>query len=64
MRRSEVAILEDDLLDICSFAESELELGLPIDRTRKELDEDDLGLRALYEHPEAVLRPSRWSRAA
>lgn len=65
MRRPEVEILEDDLNDIPSLAGSEIELGLPIDLAREDLDdEDDLGLRSLYEHPEAILRPSRWSHAA
>ena len=64
MRRPEVEILEDDLDDISAF--SSAELGLPIDLTRDELDEDedDLGFRALYEHPETVVRSSRWPHAA
>ena len=63
MRRPEIELLEDDLDDIPSLTGSDL--GLPIDLIRDDLeDEDDLGFRALYEHPEAILRPSRWSHAA
>ncbi|MCW5831121.1 MAG: hypothetical protein KIS78_01525 [Labilithrix sp.] len=63
MRRPEVELLEEDLDDLPARVETEL--GLPIDRMREDLeDEDDLGLRALYEHPEAILRPSRWPHAA
>jgi hypothetical protein len=64
MRRSEVEILEDDLDDIPALTRTEL--GLPIDLTRDELDEDgdDLGFRALYENPDTVIRSSRWPDAA
>jgi hypothetical protein len=31
------------------------ELGLPVDLTRPELEDDELGLRSLYENPERVL---------
>ena len=64
MRRPEVELLEDDLDDIPALTGSEL--GLPIDLTREDLDEDedDLGFRALYEHPEAIVRSSRWPHAA
>ncbi|MCA9589701.1 MAG: hypothetical protein KC657_30555 [Myxococcales bacterium] len=63
MKRPEVELLEDDLDDIPTYASSEL--GLPIDLAREDLDdEDDLGLRALYEHPEAILGSPRWSHAA
>lgn len=65
MRRPEVEILEDNLDDNPMLSRWELEL--PIDLTREELedeDADDLGFRALYEHPETILRPRRRSRAA
>jgi hypothetical protein len=67
MRRPEVPeveILEDDLDDIPTLTGTEL--GLPIDLTSEVLDEDDddLGFRALYEHPEAIIRASRWPHAA
>ncbi len=66
MRRlevQEVEILEDDLDDIPALTGAEL--GLSIDPSDVlEEDDDDLGLRALYEHPEAVIRPSRWPHAA
>jgi hypothetical protein len=58
MRRPEVEILDDSLDDIPILKGSEL--GLAIDPTHDDLeDEDDLGLRTLYEHPEAILRPLR-----
>ena len=63
MRRPEVELLEDDLDDIPALTGSEL--GLPIDLTREDLEEDDdVGFRALYEHPEAIIRSSRWPHAA
>ena len=63
MRRPEIELLDEDLDDLSTLDGSEL--GLPIDLTRDDLeDEDDLGFRSLYEHPEAILRPSRWSHAA
>ena len=63
MRRPEVELLDDDLDDTPTYAGSEL--GLPIGLTREDLeDEDDLGFRALYEHPEAILRRAHWSHAA
>ena len=64
MRRPEVELLETDIDDVSPVTGSEL--GLPIDLTRDDLDdgEDDLGFRALYEHPETVLRSARWHRAA
>lgn len=67
MRRPEVReveILEDDLDDIPALTGSEL--GLPIDLASEVLeeDDDDLGFRALYENPEAFIRPSRWPHAA
>jgi hypothetical protein len=64
----EIELLEDDLDDGLDMTSTDL--GIPIDLARADLDDDDdLGLRALYEHPEAVLgesalRPSRWGRAA
>lgn len=61
----EVELLDEDLDDLPTYAGSEL--GLPIDLARDDLDdedEDDLGFRTLYEHPEAVLGSSRWGRAA
>jgi hypothetical protein len=51
--------LFENVLDGTSFDE-----GMTIDLARPELDEDDnddLGLRALYERPELVLEPSHWS---
>ena len=60
MRRPEVEILEDDLDDILYFAGSDL--GLPIDLDPD--DEDDLGLRALYEDPEPLLGRAGSSRSA
>ncbi len=64
MRRPELEILEDDLDDMPALTATEL--GLPIDLVRDDLDEDgdDLGFRALYEHPEPVIRSSRWPHAA
>lgn len=65
MRRPEVELLDEDLDDVPTLDGSEL--GLPIDLIREDLedeDEDDLGFRALYEHPEAILPPSRWPHAA
>lgn len=63
MRRPEIEILEDDVDDEPALTRTEL--GIPIDLTREELEEDDdLGLRALYENPEAILGPRRWSNAA
>lgn len=64
MRRDEVELLElDDLDDVPPLAGSDL--GLAIDLAREDLEqEDDLGFRSLFEHPEAVLRRSRWSHAA
>ncbi len=63
MRRPEIEILEDDVDDAPVLTRAEL--GIPIDLTREDLeDEDDLGLRALYEHPEVILGASRWPRAA
>lgn len=65
MRRAEIELLDEDLDDVPSL--DGWELGLPIDLIREDLDdedEDDLGFRALYENPEAVVPPSRWPRAA
>jgi hypothetical protein len=64
MRRPDVEILDDDFEDIPAVTGSEL--GLPIDLTRDDLDEDDdhPGFRSLYEHPETILRSSRWPHAA
>jgi hypothetical protein len=65
-RRTEVEILEEDLDDDVPTLTG-FELGIPIDLTREDLDDDDdddLGVRALYENPEAVLRSSRWPYAA
>jgi len=62
MRRPEVELLDDDLDDIptCTGAD----LGLSIDPTLDDLeDEDDLGLRALYEQPEVILGRARWFHA-
>ena len=57
MRPAEVELLEDDLDD--SPALTAADLGCSIDLTRADLDdEDDLGFRALYENPEAILRGS------
>ena len=64
MRRPEIEILEDHLDDDLLLTESDL--GIPVDLARRDLeeDDDDLGLRALYEHPEAVLGSPRWPHAA
>jgi hypothetical protein len=67
MREPDIEALEDDLDDNPLLARWELEV--PIDLTREDLDEDDdqddgLGFRALYEHPEAIIRSSRWPHAA
>ncbi|MBS2014844.1 MAG: hypothetical protein JST00_18285 [Deltaproteobacteria bacterium] len=62
MRRAQIEILEDDVDDAPAMTRAEL--GIPIDLTREDLeDDDDLGLRALYEHPEAILGAG-WPRAA
>jgi hypothetical protein len=50
MRRSEVELLDRDLDDEPTLAISDL--GLAIDRD----DAGELGFRALYEHPETILR--------
>jgi hypothetical protein len=62
MGRAEIEILEEDVDDSASLTPTEL--GLPIDLTREDLDDDDLGLRALYEHPEPLVRSARWPYAA
>jgi hypothetical protein len=64
MRRPEIELLEDFVDESPALARWDLEL--PIDFTREDHldDEDDLGFRGLYEHPEAVLRSSRWPDAA
>jgi hypothetical protein len=64
MRRREPAILEDDFAD--DFVVDEVDLGLTIDLARDDLasDDDDLGLRALYEDPDVLLGSSRRARAA
>jgi hypothetical protein len=64
MRRPEIELLEDDLDDTPAL--NGPELGLPIDLDREDLDDDEdgLGLRALFEHPETVLRSSPWPSAA
>ncbi len=64
MRRPEVEILDDDVDDVPALTETEL--GLPIDLTREDLEEDNdvPGFRAFYEHPETVIRSSRWPHAA
>jgi hypothetical protein len=54
MRPVEVEILEDDLDDILALTRSDV--GVPIDLGSDVEEEDDLGFRALYEHPEALLR--------
>jgi hypothetical protein len=54
MRRTVVQLLEDDIDE--SSVPTAWELGIPVDLVREDLeDEDDLGLRSLFEHPEAVL---------
>lgn len=63
MRRSEIELLDDDLDDILDLAMS-TDLGLPIDLAREDLDDDELGLRSLFENPDAVLGSSGWGRAA
>ncbi|HVH40820.1 MAG TPA: hypothetical protein VM925_00710 [Labilithrix sp.] len=66
MRRTEIEVcIEDDDLDD-GLELSGTELGLPLDLAREDLDdgEDDLGFRALYERPEAIIRSSRWGHAA
>lgn len=65
MRRPEVELLDEDLDDVPTLDGSEL--GLPIDLIREDLedeDDDDLGFRSLYEHPEAILPAYRWPHAA
>ena len=64
MRRPELELLDDELDDLPPLRGTDL--GLAFDLTREELDDDDdaLGLRALYECPETVIRPSRWPHAA
>lgn len=65
MRRPQIEILEE-------FAQymdeppslTPVELGIPVDLTREDLEEEDLGLRGLYENPEAILGESPWPRAA
>ncbi len=64
MRRRELAILDDDFADDAIVDETQL--GMTIDLVRDDLaeDDDDLGIRALYEHPDAVIRSSRRPHAA
>jgi hypothetical protein len=63
MRQPELDLLEDDLDDVSAV--TAWELGLTADFAHEDLDdEDDLGFRALYEHPEAVLESARWRGAA
>ncbi len=60
MRPTEVELLEDDLDDAPALTTAEL--GWSIDLAREDLDEeDDLGFRTLYEHPEAVVGGARSS---
>ena len=59
--RTTVERLEEVLDEILAHAGPEL--GLPLERLRDDLeaeaeaDGDDLGIRALYEHPEVIRRP-------
>jgi len=63
MRRLEIDLLEDDVDDVP--APTRAELGIPIDLTRRDLEDDDaLGFRVLFEHPEVVLGTMDASRAA
>jgi hypothetical protein len=52
-----------DLLDD-DDAPTPWELALTADLPSDEQDDDDLGLRSLYERPEALLRPHDWPEAA
>jgi hypothetical protein len=63
MRHTEFELLEDDLEDILDVVTSK-ELGLPVDLGGDELDDDELGLRSLFENPDAVLGSSGWPDAA
>lgn len=60
MRAPEAILLEEELDDGLDPAE----LGFTIDLVSDDLEEDDLGLRSLYENPEVVLGSGRWPSAA
>lgn len=64
MRRRRDPVSLDDDLDLDSVPDV-TELGIPFDLARDDLadDEDGIGLRALFEHPENVIR-TRWHDAA
>lgn len=57
MQRSEIEVLDSDFFDDDSPTPEEL--GFTIDLAREDLDDDDLGLKELYEHPEVVLGSPR-----
>jgi hypothetical protein len=62
MRPPEIEILEEMLDD---DAVTPSDLGLPIDLTRADLeDDDDVRFRTLFENPEPIIRPRRWPSAA
>ena len=63
MQPVEVELIEEDFDDSTAF--TTMELGWSIDLAREDLDdEDDLGFRALYEHPEALKASEAASRVA
>ncbi len=63
MRRPTMEMLEEDLDEARLLTPAELGFSLPTASHDEDVD-DDLGLRSLFEHPEMILRPSRWPHAA
>ncbi len=61
MRRTEIELLDRDL-DDDDPPPTAPAFGLPI--PERTLDEGELGIRALYERPEVILRAMRWPRVA
>lgn len=53
-----------DLFDDDDDIPTPWELALTADLPRDDDGEDDLGLRSLYERPEALLGPDGWPAAA
>lgn len=58
MRRPKIQIFEDSLLDESPLL-TRSDLGLSIDLARDDFDDNDsLGFRSFFEHPEAVIGAS------
>jgi len=56
-----IDVLEDDYEDLTTV--TPWELSLTADLPREDEGDDDLGLRSLYERPEALLGPDEWPDA-